>query len=66
MYQVGKLDDPQDDDPKEERYDKAECLAQERSRYMDCAQGVWDLSDQDEDGFYYTAAIAYRGDLYYA
>ena len=65
-YRVGDLDNPQEDDPRIVRYDEAEVLAQERSRYRDCAQGVWDLSDQDENGVFYTAAIAYRGDLYYA
>ena len=66
MYQVGDLDNPLDDDPKVERYDMAEILAQERSSYRDCAQGVWNLDDQDANGVYRTLAIAYRRYLYYA
>lgn len=64
-YQVSDLDNPRDDDQKVERYDTAEKLAQKRSLYRDCAQGVWDLNDQDAHGVFQPLVIAYRHNLYY-
>jgi len=60
-FQVGDLDNIQDDDPVFESQHKAKNAAAERSRYRDCAQGIWTSQAEGSE----IIAIAYQGGLYY-
>ena len=59
-YQIGDLEDFQEADPEFEDNQEAIRQAIERSRYRDCAQGVWTSQAEGSD----VVAIAYQGDLF--
>ena len=59
-YQVGDLEAFQEDDPEFEDLIEAQNVALDRSRYRDCAQGIWTSQQEDSD----VVAIAYQGSLF--